>query len=640
MSWLITLLLASSVFTADNGAAYSANQTFNNTEGKRVIVLDETERFEQTYPLNANGKVSVSNVNGSITVEAWDRNEVKLEVTKISDNKESLADVEIKIDAKAEYFNAETDYNNWNGQKNWGQNRRLEVQFRLTVPRTAFLDEIETVNGSVTVSNFTNYTKISAVNGSVKATNLRGTAKLSTVNGETIADFEQLRSTDKINLSTVNGTVNLTVPSDINATVKADTVNGSIKNDFGLPVRKGKYVGKDLYGKIGSGETEIKLNSVNGGLAIMRKADGRNPNPVINLLPQKSKDDDNEDWDDDEDDSEAVTQTDKMNRDIARSVKRSQAEVAKANAEASKAAAEAAKELARVQPIIDNMVIDSIIDSTNAVKVEIDENLKAKLKEKIKLNNDKLVRLRNADFFPGSPLIETKSDTIQVKGKPKVRIEAGNCNIIVRGWDSPEVKYEFTQISKNRQLFPVEVTSEKNNSDVFIKVKSTNENGVFVKNSILRLEVFVPKKSDLKIATGGEIRLENITGEIDLSAGQSSINVRDSDGKVVLNSTEGKIRVIGFKGDVQAKSVEGDIYLEGDFDKISAISSEGNIFLSLPEDSNAVFENDGEVNFEDFQSTKLSENKWRVGNGDGKYFFQTPTGSLTVRKSGSAIYSK
>ncbi|CAN5839219.1 hypothetical protein BH20ACI4_BH20ACI4_26810 [soil metagenome] len=636
MSWLISLLLVSSIFTTENGANYKVNQNYNSTEGKKVIVLDETERFEQSYPLNANGKVSVSNINGSITVEAWDRNEVKLEVTKIADSKETLTDVEIRIDSKPEFFSVETDYNNWNrgGNTNWSGSRKLEVQFRLTVPRTAFLDEIETVNGSVTVSNFTNYTKISAVNGSVKASNLRGTAKLSTVNGSTNADFEQLQPTDKINLSTVNGSVNLTIPSDVNATVKADTVNGSIKNDFGLPVRKGKYVGRDLYGRIGSGQTEIKLNSVNGGLSILRKQDGRNQNPVINLLPQKSNEDDN-DWDDDSD--TVVSQTEKMNRDIARSVRKSNAEAEKAAAEVRKSA----REIMVVPPIISDVVIDSIRDSTEAMNVVINDESVKKLKEKIKLNEAKLARLRNINFNAGSPVIETKSDSFNVKGKPKIRIEAEDCDITVRGWDSPEVKYEFTHISKNKTPTPVEVKSEKKNSDIFIKVSSSGEDGFPMGNRLLRLEVFVPKKSDLKIVTNGEIRLENVTGEIDLSSGESSINVRDSDGAVVLNSSEGKIRVIGFKGDVRVETVAGDIYLEGVFDKITANSKEGNVFLTLSEDATATIQTDGEINFEDFQSTKQNGNIWRIGsNGGGKYVFVTSEGSLTVRKSTTAIYTK
>ncbi|MGI9054378.1 MAG: DUF4097 family beta strand repeat-containing protein, partial [Pyrinomonadaceae bacterium] len=455
------------------------------------------------------------------------------------------------------------------------------------------------------------------------------------VNGSTNADFDQLQPSGKISLSTVNGSVNLTIPSDTNATVKADTVNGSIKNDFGLPVRKGKYVGRDLYGKIGNGETEIKLNSVNGGLSIIRKNDGRNQNPVINLLPQKSSD---EDWDDE---NESSINTDKLNRDIARTVRKTQVEAARTNAEARKAARDVAKAAIDIQPVINDIVIDAIKDSADAVSVVVSKEMQAKLKEKIQINEAKLARLRNINFNAGNPVIETKSGSFNVKGKPKVKIEAENCDIIVRGWDSPEVKYELTHISKNRLSKPIDVTSEKNNSDILIKVTASDEVDFPIRNQVLRLEVFVPKKSDLKIVTKGEIRLEGVTGEIDLSAGESSINVRDSDGSVILNSSEGKIRVIGFKGDVQAKTVEGDIYLEGTFDKISANSNEGNIFLTLPEDANASLQANREINFEDFQSTKQGDNQWRIGGGGGgKYIFTLQQGSLTVRKSDSSIYTK
>lgn len=641
MSWLITLLLASSVFTNSSGADLNPNNGgYENTYGKKTIVLDETERFEQTYPLNANGKISVSNVNGSITVEAWDRNEVKLEVTKIADSKETLEGVEVKIDSKTDYFSVETDFGNWNrwGNKNWNDRRKLEIEFRLSVPRAAVLDEIETVNGSVTVSNLTNYTEVSAVNGSVKAFNLRGTAKLSTVNGTTNADFERLQAGDKINLSTVNGSVNLTIPSDANATVKADTVNGSIKNDFGLPVRKGKYVGKDLYGKIGGGETDIKLNSVNGGLSILRKNDGKNVNPAVNLLPQKSKDDDNEDWDDNDNDS--MIQTDKMNRDIERSMKTAQVDIAKANAEAAKATAEAQKELEKIQPVIDEITVNAITNSANAITTVLTDEMQIRLKEKLKLNREKLARLRNANFSSGSPNIENKSQTFEIKGKPKIKIEAGNCDITIRGWDEPKVRYDFTNISKSRNQKPTEIISDGNNSTVNIKVVSSEEDDFRTGNRLLRLEVFVPKKSDLKILSKGEIRLENVTGEIDLSSGESAINVRDSDGKIVLNSAEGKIRVVGFKGELEAVAGEGDIYLEGVFDKLSASADEGNIFLALPEDANATFSANGDVRFEDFQSSKESDTQWRIGSGGGKYSFEMPEGVLTVRKSKTAVYTR
>ena len=264
MTWLYSLVFAGLLFSSQNGPVKVSADSNSNTQ--IFSVADETERFEQTYPLTPNGRVSVSNVNGSITVNAWDRNEVKLVAVKTADSKERLADVEIKVDAKPDYLCVETNYDNWknhgNGER-W-RNGKLQVDYELSVPRGAVLNEIETVNGSVTVADFSNSTKISAVNGNVKATNLRGKADLSTVNGEVFANFDQLENSSRINLETVNGRVNLSIPSDSNATLRADSVNGNISNEFGLPVRKGKYVGRDLYGRLGSGGVQVKLSSVNG----------------------------------------------------------------------------------------------------------------------------------------------------------------------------------------------------------------------------------------------------------------------------------------------------------------------------------------------------------------------------------------
>ncbi|MBA4183725.1 MAG: DUF4097 family beta strand repeat protein, partial [Acidobacteria bacterium] len=297
MSWLYTIIFAGLIFSSESNLPEVSNN-FTDSNIQAIVQQDETEKFTQTYPLNANGKVSVSNVNGSIAVETWDRNEVKLEYVKTADSRERLSEVQIRIEARQDSFSVETDFEQWKrNDGKWKKNNRFDIQYRLIVPRNAILDEIETVNGSVSITGAGNVTKASAVNGEVRATNLRGTANLSTVNGTVEADFEALQAVSKISLETVNGTVNLTIPSDANATVKADTLNGNITNDFGLPVRKGEYVGRDLYGKIGSGDVQIRLNSVNGALSVKRKNDGRNVNPAINLLNLKREDDD-EDWDD------------------------------------------------------------------------------------------------------------------------------------------------------------------------------------------------------------------------------------------------------------------------------------------------------------------------------------------------------
>jgi DUF4097 and DUF4098 domain-containing protein YvlB len=349
MSWLISALIASLVYTSTSNFVANAPLRLDTPNNASKIQTDEngdeTEKLEKTYPLNPNGKISVSNINGSITIEAWDRNEVKLEATKIADSRERLSQVDINIDSKPDSLRIETEYGRQNnGNWNCYGNCRLNVNYKLIVPRTAILNEIETVNGSVVISDMANYTKASAVNGTVKATNLRGTAYIETVNGTSEVSFDSLNDDSKINLSTVNGQVNLTIPSDSDATLKAESVNGRIANDFGLTVRKGKYVGRDLYGKVGEGRAKINLESVNGGLIVKRKQDGKNVKPITNLLPAKDEDDEDVSVNVDVDENISVNVDKEINEAIKISNKVAIIEAQKIAKQAPKIAAQAMKD--------------------------------------------------------------------------------------------------------------------------------------------------------------------------------------------------------------------------------------------------------------------------------------------------------
>ena len=79
MSWLFTILFAGLVYTSQ-GNAVSTPENRSETPPAAVIpAVDETEKFERSYPLNANGRVNISNVNWTSVIEAWDGSEVKLE---------------------------------------------------------------------------------------------------------------------------------------------------------------------------------------------------------------------------------------------------------------------------------------------------------------------------------------------------------------------------------------------------------------------------------------------------------------------------------------------------------------------------------------------------------------------------------
>lgn len=629
MSWLISLVLAGVVFSTDTTVPMRQNNFTNgDTTTTRVVRFDETERFEQTYPLSANGKVSISNVNGSITIDTWDRNEVKLEAVKTADDKERLSEVEIKIDARKDAIIIETNYDSWkrnngNGWKNYG---KLTVDYRLTVPRNAVLDEVETVNGSVNIANSNNVTKASTVNGQVVATNLRGTAELSTVNGTIEANFDQLQSSSRINLNTVNGQVNLVIPSDANATVRADTLNGQITNDFGLRVRKGEYVGRDMYGRIGSGEVQIKLNSVNGGLHIKRnKNDGKSVNPATDLLPAKNRTDDDPDVDVDVD-VDANINVDKMNREIGKTVKKTRTDTTAEMRRAQRDLERAQRELERVKPEI--VTIDK-------------EKLQAQIREDLRRQAETM-RLAEANFFSGAPVIEKKSDSFTVKGIQKVIIDAKSCDVSVRGWDKPEVQYAITRISKVRNQKPIVYNADRSDSEVKITVsgsKDAQNRDIFNDSERVRVEVFVPKKSNLRILSNREIRLENVSGEIDLTGSDEAVNVRNVDGKLTVAARDGKIRVIGFEGEINAKTTDGDMSLEGDFEKITATTGNGNIIVTVTDDVSAIIRaNTSSVKLDGILPSKvktenISENSsvWRIGGSEAEYNFTVGDGRIFIR---------
>ncbi|MGB7069015.1 MAG: DUF4097 family beta strand repeat-containing protein [Pyrinomonadaceae bacterium] len=609
MTWLYTIFFAGLVLSSGNEPQVRRDVSVENAVTTIMeIQKDEIEKFEQSYALNQNGRVSVSNVNGSIVVEAWDRNEVRLEATKVADSKEALSEVEIKVDSSPDAVSVETDYKDRNHKAKW--TRKLEVQIKMSVPRSAVLDEIETVNGSVTVADFVNLTKVSAVNGDVKASNLRGNAILSTVNGTVTADFEKLETGTRVSLSTVNGHVNLMIPSDSNATVKADSLNGDISNDFGLPVRKGQYVGRDMYGKIGSGEVQIKLNSVNGGLSIGRKNDGKGINPSTNLLKQKNGD---ENWD-----GSAANETERLNKTIAKVARdrKKHTEVAE-------------KALEKMKPEMER--INAEVHKIAAEQLNSD-SMRAKIRDGMMRQREALVRIREAGFGTGIPTVVQKSKSFITKGIPTISVGGKGCGVRVRGWDKSEVQYVIVRYSPQNETTPIEIKEEQDGDKIRIDLVGTEaelapENG----SDRMRIELMVPKASNLVIVTSGEIRVEGVSGELKIEGADEPINIRDVSGNLNLKNIDGQVRIIGFRGELDSVTVDGDVYLEGDFEKLAAKATDGHYVLTLPQGANININSNTEVVAEGMNLIRDAENNWRIGNGGTKYDFSFTDGGLRVQ---------
>jgi DUF4097 and DUF4098 domain-containing protein YvlB len=226
------------------------------------------EEFHQTYPLSQSGTVSLENVNGDVYIAAWDKNEVKVDAVKTADSSEALAEARIVVDANSDSINIETKYPRDDYRHN--HNHAASVEYRLTVPKGVNLNSVELVNGTLEVTGVKGEVNASCVNGELKATGLHGKTELETVNGRLEAVFEKLDNAQRISMSSVNGSIDLTVPANANAQFDANTVSGSIRNDFGFEEEDEHFVGHELSGRLGNGSTRVKLSNVNGAIRIRK----------------------------------------------------------------------------------------------------------------------------------------------------------------------------------------------------------------------------------------------------------------------------------------------------------------------------------------------------------------------------------
>ena len=228
-----------------------------------------TEEETFSYPLSEGGQLSVSNVNGSITVTSGRGDSVEILAIKKANNQDELDGIEIKITHSAESITIETDLPTSGRWYNHGTNSG-QVTYEIVVPKGTNLDSIETVNGEVEISGVTGKVVAESVNGSLNLSDLASNARFSTVNGSITASFAKLEGQQKVSAETVNGRITLRLPKNASVEINADTLNGSINGrDFELETDKG-FVGSDLNGAIGEGSARLNIDTVNGSIKIKR----------------------------------------------------------------------------------------------------------------------------------------------------------------------------------------------------------------------------------------------------------------------------------------------------------------------------------------------------------------------------------
>lgn len=248
----------------------------------------ETQNSNQSDEFRWNGVIAnglaieVKGINGEISAEPASGNEVQVVAIKRS-RKSDVNMVQIKVTQHAGGVTICALYPNEDGLypndcskdgddsdqrrgDNSGRikNNDVRVDFQVRVPRDVnFFGR--TINGEVRVNSLSSNARVQTINGSIKIST-SGYAEASTINGSITAKLGDSNWSKALSFKTINGEISLELPSNLGASVDAQTLNGSINSDFPLTVISQSEDRKRLKGTIGAGGRSLSLKTLNGSI--------------------------------------------------------------------------------------------------------------------------------------------------------------------------------------------------------------------------------------------------------------------------------------------------------------------------------------------------------------------------------------
>ena len=226
--------------------------------------VDATAAFADTIAITTSTRLVLRAINGTVVVTGnMPAGTVIVEGVRrvrsdrITDARDRLNDISVRITELGNAVNVTTEH------LKDPDGRSYEVDYRVFVPPT-FQVDVEQVNGEISVQELRDEIVVSSVNGSVDVTDVSGNLRVTVTNGAIGADVT-LRAGGGVDLRTVNGDVNLTIPTNTSSTLEAMVVNGSIKIT-NLLLNGQTITSSRVTGTLGGGNGTITLMVTNGGI--------------------------------------------------------------------------------------------------------------------------------------------------------------------------------------------------------------------------------------------------------------------------------------------------------------------------------------------------------------------------------------
>ena len=269
--------------------------------GKEVVIEATNDVSEEVDNEKAKGLKRISGSNFSVATDADENaiiitrsmrgvSEISIKVPvntslKIGGSNHSSGDSFVRsrnmIDAQKK---AQKEYEKT--QKIIVKNEFVDMEVPIPIPFPLFGGML---GGDITVTNLIGEMDINTINSNITLNDVSGEIAVNTVDGDLLVTTKDIAKGLPMYLSSVSGEIDVTMPSDVNADVKFNNVDGDIYTDFDIDIsteveveeknRKterermilpGMFgnigIGNGLSGKINGGGPVIQINTVNGDI--------------------------------------------------------------------------------------------------------------------------------------------------------------------------------------------------------------------------------------------------------------------------------------------------------------------------------------------------------------------------------------
>jgi DUF4097 and DUF4098 domain-containing protein YvlB len=188
-----------------------------------------------------------------------------------------------------------------------------------------------------------------------------------------------------------------------------------------------------------------------------------------------------------------------------------------------------------------------------------------------------------------------------VRGVPEVRLTTFDGGIELQGSERDEVVVEIEKRGATKEAvdaLQVTATQEGNRIEVEVKQPRSESFG-FGNSPSARLIVSLPRRANVVARTGdGSIRVDDLTGRVELRSGDGSIRVANASGDLRLHTGDGSITVERADGTLDLDTGDGGVNVSG---KLSAVK---------------MHTGDGSIVYRAESGTVMSD-AWEITTGDG-----------------------